>query len=119
MRREEISPEQLRTFEVIMRKCSKSIALVAALVLMLFVAGCGQETVNVPDTTRPTVTSTSPAQGATGVAVSSQVTATFSKAMTPASINGASFFLAGPVERSSRHCVVCIRYICGNFRSVS
>ncbi|WP_244502186.1 Ig-like domain-containing protein [Terriglobus roseus] len=63
---------------------------------MLFVAGCGQETVNVPDTTRPTVTSTSPAQGATGVAVSSQVTATFSKAMTPASINGASFFLAGP-----------------------
>ncbi|WP_169315309.1 Ig-like domain-containing protein [Terriglobus roseus] len=64
--------------------------------MMLFVIGCGQETVFVPDSTRPTVIAVTPAQGATGVAVSSPLTATFSKAMASASISGTTFRVAGP-----------------------
>jgi len=44
----------------------------------------------VADTTAPTVSSTSPASGATGVSRTANVTATFSEAMDPASIDGAS-----------------------------
>jgi hypothetical protein len=47
----------------------------------------------VPDATPPTVTSTSPANGTTNVAVSTSVTATFSKAMDAATINGTAFTL--------------------------
>ena len=46
-----------------------------------------------PDTTPPTVTSTSPASGTTGVATTSPVTATFSEAMDPASISNSTFEL--------------------------
>lgn len=46
-----------------------------------------------PDTTAPTVTGTSPANGATGVAVSSNVSATFSEAMDPATLSGTTFTL--------------------------
>ncbi|NTV49686.1 MAG: pilus assembly protein PilY [Geobacteraceae bacterium] len=45
-----------------------------------------------PDTTRPTVTSISPADGATDVPVASTITATFSEAMTPSSITAAGAF---------------------------
>ena len=45
------------------------------------------------DTTRPSVTSTSPATNATGVAPSANVTATFSEAMMASSINGTTFKL--------------------------
>jgi N-acetylglucosamine-6-sulfatase len=45
------------------------------------------------DTTRPRVTSTSPAANATGVAPSANVTATFSEAMMSSSINGTTFKL--------------------------
>ncbi len=44
----------------------------------------------------PTVASTVPATGATGVAVNTLVTATFSEAMDPATINGTTFTLTGP-----------------------
>jgi hypothetical protein len=44
-----------------------------------------------PDTTPPTVSAVSPANGATGVNTSTTVTATFSKAMDPATINTATF----------------------------
>jgi PKD repeat protein/methionine-rich copper-binding protein CopC len=47
-----------------------------------------------PDTTAPTVTSTSPADGATDVSVGANVTATFSEAVT--GVSGASFTLTGP-----------------------
>ncbi len=46
-----------------------------------------------PDTTPPTVTSTSPADGATNVAVPTNVTATFSEAMDASTINGTTFTL--------------------------
>lgn len=46
-----------------------------------------------PDTTPPTVSSTSPVNGSTGESISTSVTATFSEAMDPATINKASFTL--------------------------
>ena len=45
------------------------------------------------DTTPPTVSGVSPAEGATGVAVSANVTGTFSEAMDPATISGSTFTL--------------------------
>lgn len=48
------------------------------------------------DTTAPTVSSISPASGATGVARGTNVLATFSEAMDPATINTNTFELRGP-----------------------
>jgi len=45
------------------------------------------------DTTPPTVTTTSPANGATGVSVGAVVTATFSEAMDSTTVSGTTFFL--------------------------
>src|SRR5207245_1050669 len=47
-----------------------------------------------PDTTPPTVTSTSPADNATGVAAGTNVTATFSEDVK--NVDGTSFTLTGP-----------------------
>ena len=44
----------------------------------------------------PTVVSTVPANGAAGVAVNTPISATFSEAMNPATINGATFTVTGP-----------------------
>ncbi len=49
-----------------------------------------------PDTTAPRVTSTTPADLATGVQTNSTVTATFSEAMNPATITTTTFTLTGP-----------------------
>jgi len=49
-----------------------------------------------PDTTAPTVTGISPSSGAILVARGSNVTATFSEAMDPATINGSTVELRGP-----------------------
>jgi hypothetical protein len=55
-----------------------------------------------PDTTRPTVIFTVPADLATNVALNSQVTATFSKAMDPLTITTTTFTLtAGPLVWST------------------
>ena len=48
------------------------------------------------DTTPPTVTTTSPLSGATGVSTTAPVTATFSEAIDPATISSSSFTLSGP-----------------------
>jgi len=50
----------------------------------------------IADTTRPTVSSTVPANAATGVAVNQHINATFSEAMNPSTINTATFTVAGP-----------------------
>jgi hypothetical protein len=50
----------------------------------------------VPAPTPPTVISTMPANGATGVPINQALTATFSVAMDPATIDGTTFTLAGP-----------------------
>ena len=49
-----------------------------------------------PDTTPPTVSSVTPAGAAIGVAVSTSVTATFSKMMDPATVNTTTFELRDP-----------------------
>lgn len=54
-----------------------------AVVLTALIAGCGSGSA---DTTAPTVSSTAPANAAGGVAVSSNITATFSEAMDAATI---------------------------------
>jgi LmbE family N-acetylglucosaminyl deacetylase len=46
-----------------------------------------------PDTTPPTVTAVTPASGATNVSLGTSVSATFSEAIAPASVNGTSFVL--------------------------
>ena len=46
-----------------------------------------------PDTTPPTVTSTSPTSGATGVSTATPITATFSEAMNAATVTGTNFQL--------------------------
>jgi hypothetical protein len=48
----------------------------------------------VPDTTPPTILSTFPADAATGVGVGETITATFSEAMDPLTLEGATFTLA-------------------------
>lgn len=53
-------------------------------------------TSTVADTTRPRVTLTVPASGATSVATNTKVTATLSENMGPATITGTSFTLTGP-----------------------
>ncbi|MDX6554379.1 MAG: hypothetical protein QOD86_574, partial [Miltoncostaeaceae bacterium] len=47
-----------------------------------------------PDTTAPTLTGRQPAPGATGVAIGANVVATFSEAMSPATLTGSTFTLA-------------------------
>ncbi len=48
------------------------------------------------DTTRPAVTLTVPADGATDVATNTKIAATFSEGMDPATITGTTFTLTGP-----------------------
>ncbi len=58
--------------------------------LVIFVAGCGRETVIVPF-----VVSTIPANGATDVVVNTPISATFSEGMNPATLSAATFTLTG------------------------
>jgi len=63
-----------------------------ATLLVVLVAGCGQETVSIPG-----VVSVTPAQGASSVVINTNVTATFSTVMSSSSITTAgTFTLAGP-----------------------
>ena len=57
---------------------------------------CGVCHLLAPDTTAPTVTARTPAPGATGVAVSTAVTATFSENMDAATLTDATFKLTDP-----------------------
>ena len=49
-----------------------------------------------PDTLAPTVTSTLPANAAVNIPINTQITASFSEAMDPATVNPVTFVLAGP-----------------------
>src|SRR6266540_1357864 len=62
----------------------------------LAVSGDFTFTATPPDTTPPTVTSRSPAAGATNVILGANVTVTFSEAMNPATVNGSSVELRDP-----------------------
>jgi|CZKF01.1.fsa_nt_gi hypothetical protein len=72
-----------------MRKFRIGFMCVLATLLVAFVAGCGQETV-----TLPSVVSVTPAQGSANVAVGTTITATFSQAMSAASISATTFKVA-------------------------
>jgi hypothetical protein len=74
-----------------MRKYRIGFMCFLATLLVVFVAGCGQETV-----TLPSVVSVTPAQGSTNIAVNATITATFSQAMSSATITTTTFTVAGP-----------------------
>jgi hypothetical protein len=79
-----------------MRKPRLEVVRFLVALMIVLMAGCGKETVNIPDTTPPQVSSTTPAQGATTVALNTTVTATFSKPMNPSTITAATFLVRGP-----------------------
>ena len=74
-----------------MHTCKVGIAGAATALLIVLMAGCGQEVVNIP-----TVVSTTPASGATSVVINTTITATFSMAMNPATISTSTFTVTGP-----------------------
>lgn len=63
------------------------------LLLVAFVAGCGSNGGGSSDNTLPKVNSTNPVNGVSGVALNAGITVTFSEAMTPATVNAATFIL--------------------------
>jgi hypothetical protein len=63
-----------------------------AALLFVGITGCGKETVH---SAPPTATAVAPTPGATAVPVNQVVTASFSEAMNPATINAANFTLTG------------------------
>lgn len=72
-----------------------------AALLSILATGCGSDPilgldVIAADTTRPRVTATLPAAGASSVAINRTITATFSESMDPATISAASFRVIGP-----------------------
>src|SRR5665213_1822498 len=74
-----------------MRKHKIGITYGLALLSVLFIAGCGQEAVTIP-----TVISTIPANGATSVAITTAISATFNEAMKPSSLSTTSFTVTSP-----------------------
>jgi Ice-binding-like/Bacterial Ig-like domain len=74
-----------------MRKFRLCFTYCLAALLIVFVVGCGQETVTVPS-----VVSTVPANGATNVSVNTPISATFSMPMRPTTLTSATFTVTGP-----------------------
>jgi hypothetical protein len=74
-----------------MRKIRIGMTYSLAVLLVVLIAGCGQETVTVPS-----VVSTIPANGATNVAINTPISATFSMAMDPTTITTSTFTVTGP-----------------------
>jgi hypothetical protein len=67
------------------------------LLIFAFVTGCSDpDKAGNPGLTPPTVTSVAPPKGVVGACPNTIVTATFSKAMNPATINDTTFTLTGP-----------------------
>ena len=69
--------------------------IIPALLMLFGIAACGSSGGGgtPPDTTSPTVSSTSPVDNATGIAVNATITATFSEAMTASTVTAADFTL--------------------------
>jgi hypothetical protein len=65
--------------------------LSALTLLVVSIAGCGRETINVLDTTPPYVLSTTPALGAAGVALNAPLSATFSEAVNCSTLTTGTF----------------------------
>ncbi len=69
-----------------------------AFLLLIFATGCNDpdNTAGAPGLTPPTVISVAPPDGAVGACANTIVTATFSEAMNPSTINASTFTLTGP-----------------------
>jgi Ice-binding-like/Bacterial Ig-like domain len=81
----------------VMRRYSNHTMWFIAFLLLIIGAGCGDpDKAGNPGLTPPTVISVAPPDGSAGVCPSTIVTATFSKAMNPATINTTTFTLTGP-----------------------
>jgi hypothetical protein len=81
-----------------MRKYSNSKIWFPALLMLIVSTGCSEydRSGANPTVTAPTVGSVTPLSAAMGACSSTVVTATFSVAMNPATIDGTTFTLAGP-----------------------
>jgi len=80
-----------------MRRYNNYTMCFLAFLLLIIGAGCSDpDKAGNPGTTPPTVISVEPPNGSAGVCPNTIVTATFSKAMNPATINDTTFLLAGP-----------------------
>jgi hypothetical protein len=81
----------------VMRRYNNYTMCFIAFLLLIIGAGCSDpDKTGNPGLTPPTVISVAPPDGSAGVCPSTIVTATFSKAMNPATINSTTFLLAGP-----------------------
>lgn len=78
-------------------KTLKSFVLLSLIAVFITAcgAGGGSDNPGATDTSAPAVSSTSPANGTTGVAMNSSIAATFSKGMDTSTINGTTFTLSG------------------------
>jgi hypothetical protein len=77
-------------------KVHNKLWVMALLLLVGFMTGCSEDSTTAPgpsDTTAPTVLSTGPTNGATGVAINRNIVATFSEAMKSTTITSATFTL--------------------------
>ncbi|ADV83117.1 hypothetical protein AciPR4_2327 [Terriglobus saanensis SP1PR4] len=74
---------------------TRRLGFVASLTALVFVflGGCGKEKAA---TVSPSVTSTVPVAGATGVPVNQVISATFNESMNPSTITGTTFLVTGP-----------------------
>ncbi|MGZ4814376.1 MAG: ice-binding family protein [Terriglobales bacterium] len=81
-----------------MRKYSNPKIWFTAFLLLIFATGCSDpdELAGSPGLTLPTVISVAPPNGSTGACDNTIVTATFSEAMDPSTINASTFTLTGP-----------------------
>jgi len=80
-----------------MRRYSNYTMCFLAFLLLIIGAGCSDpDKAGNPGLIPPTVISVEPPNGSAGVCPNTIVTATFSKAMNPATINDTTFLLAGP-----------------------
>ena len=76
-----------------MRALRLGIAVFFPVLSVMFLGGCGKETAA---TVAPSVISTVPVAGATGVPVNQVVSATFNEPMNPSTITASTFVLTGP-----------------------
>ena len=79
----------------VMRRYSNLTIWITAFLLLIFCSGCCNPGVN-PELIAPTAAPVAPLSGAASACPSTTVTASFSVAMNPATINGTSFTLLGP-----------------------
>ena len=82
---------------MVMRRYNNYTMCFLAFLLLIIGAGCSDpDKAGNPGLIPPTVISVEPPNGSAGVCPNTIVTATFSKAMNPATINDTTFLLAGP-----------------------